>query len=277
MIDTPISPGDSNSGFASPLLTVADIIRFKADYEADVRLLDELPARIKAKKRKYEASLVFAPAGFDPDAPIAEKTTNLFSASQKVPQLIFEPILEARLMSGEEVAQEGKDSEEGGRRITWSGELEKILEKASEGISHQDALSMLKSTSLGGRVSKGDKGFYNAIALLEKKNRLIKNGGLLYSQKLVEEMKSRGEILPDVSTETRRRAGGSGNAVLEILRVHSSGLDANELRNELGKLPGITKSITKHGHYIYNVLGTLMGQGEIEKDAQGIYRIRKVM
>ena len=273
MIDTPTSHGDSNSGFSSPLLTVADIIRFKADYEADVKLLDELPARIKAKKRKYEASLVFAPIGFDPAAPLAEKPTSRFFTSQKESELNFEPILEARSVS-EELAQEGGDSEEGGRRITWTGELQKILEKASEGISHQDALSMLKSTSLGGRVSKGDKGFYNAIALLEKKNRLIKNGGLLYSPKLVEEMKSRGEILPDVSTETRRRAGGSGSAVLEILRAHSSGLNANELRDELGKLPGITESITKHGHYIYNVLGTLMGQGEIEKDAQGIYKIK---
>jgi hypothetical protein len=246
-----------------------------------VKLLEELPARIKAKKRKYEASLFFAPPGFDPDevpsAPIVQSAAPLkedartTASVEQVDAPTTNP--EMQLFPASPDEEDAGDGIAGGR-ITWFRELNRLLQDSPVGVSHQYALAELKKTSLGERVSQGEKGFYNAVARLEKKGLLIKSGGLLYSSKLVEEMKARGELLPDVSTEIRRRAGGSGTVVLEVLRANPQGLDANGLRSEMGKLPGISESIKKHTHYIYNVLGTLMGQGEIEKDAQGIYKIK---
>lgn len=251
----------ASGGYSSPLLTVEDIFRLKADYEADVRLLNELPARIELKKRKYDAALLFAPPGFDPDAP-----------SSPAPAPSAEPDAPSEGEKQFELVPEGEDEhDDQPGRVTWIGRLAKLLESADQGMSHQEALTRLKQTPLGVRQSAGDKGFYNAVARLEKRGDLIKNGGLLYSRRLANEMAARGEALPDVSIETRRRSGGSAAAALSVLRLHPDGLDAGRLREELAKLPGLPESLTKHSHYIYNVLSTLMGQGEITKNETGVY------
>lgn len=264
---------------SSPLLTVADILRLKADYEADARLLEELPARIKAKRRKYEASLFFAPPGFDADAlVVVEPVTVESGVFALFPSTNSSDTIATNVEFPEppaEVQEDTPPDESADGRITWAGELRRLLENESSGVSHQDVLERLKQTCLGQRVSKGEKGFYNAVAFLEKKGALIKNGGLLYSPILVERMKQRGELLPEMSIETRRRAGGSAALAIEVFRMFPSGLDANAVRTEMAKLPGVSASVVKHGHYIYNVLGTLMGQGLIEKDAQGIYKLRE--
>lgn len=265
----------------APFLSVDVILRLKAEYEADVKLLEELPARIKAKKRKYEASLFFAPPNFDPDSlehakPGQGSTLSELIAGDAVSSTakVDAPSAESHLQLFSVDQEEDAGDDSAGIRLTWAGELDRLLSSSPVGISHQDALAKLKETSLGERVSQGEKGFYNAVARLEKKGLLFKSGGLLYSSKLVDEMKSRGELLPDVSTETRRRAGGSGTMAIEVLRLNPDGLDANALREEMRKLPGVSASVVKHGHYIYNILGTLMGQGEIERDAQGVYKLK---
>lgn len=262
-----------SSSLSSTLLRVSDILRFKEDYESDMRLLEELPARIKLKKRKYEAALMFAPPGFDPDARPEKSQTPEVTASVAEPPSIVSPTVEP-----EEQATDEQPSfflaepVEGTGRLTWSSGLMEVLDGATSGVGHQDALAKLKKTPLGERVSKGEKGFYNAVANLEKRGKLVKSGGLLYSAKLVEKMKARGELLPNMSSEIRRRAGGAATVALEILKNHPEGLDANALRDELSKQEGMPASVSKHGHYIYNVLATLMGQGAVAKDAAGIYR-----
>ena len=261
------SPSDENIDSSAPvLLTVADIVRYKADYEADVRLLEELPARIKLKKRKYEAALMFAPPGFDPDTPVAVTPARLPIPTRQPepePDKPFELVQEA-----EEIETEG--------RVTWIGELRRLLAAANRGVAHQEALASLKSTPLGDRTSAGDKGFYNAVSRLEKRGELVKASGLLYSKKMADEMVARGEPLPGQSLESRRRAGSSAAIVLQVLREHPEGLIAPDLKDAAAAVPGAPESIAKHGQYIYNVLSTLIGQCEVEKDANGVYRIREI-
>lgn len=274
MNQPPKSTEETSSAEIPVLLTVADIIRFKAEYEADVRLYEELPARIKQKKRRYEAALFFAPPGFDPNAPVPAPVVAPVPAPLPTPSP--EPSAPAACFElvSQPMIEEDADESEGEGRLTWIGELLRVLEAASRGLPHQEVLAMLKQTKLGERVSAGEKGFYNAVARLEKRGQLIKNGGLLYSPKLVEQMRQRGEVLPDVSLEMRRRAGGSGTVVLEVLSEHPEGLDVQALRNEVIKKPGVPASLEKHTHYIYNVVATLIGQGAVTKDAQGRYRIK---
>lgn len=271
MTNLQLQSDDKNSASASSLLTVEDIIRYKADYEADLKLLDELPARIKQKKRKYEAALFFAPDGFDPDVSLKPAVIAVPDLNYVTTPIVREPVTSPSFELG--VQQQSKEPEETETRLTWIGELARVLDASPKGISHQDALTQLKKTKLGERVSQGEKGFYNAVALLDKRGGLVKAGGLLYSANVIEQMKARGESIPDESVETRRRSGGSGAATLQVLRSHPQGLDANTLRSELAKAPGAPASIAKHGHYIYNILGSLMGQGAIEKDANGIYKL----
>lgn len=261
---------NSTDDNAPVLLTVADIARLKAEYEADVRLLEELPARIKQRRRRYEAALLFAPPGFDPNS------LNAPQAQAAAPAPVREPVAAPsfELASPPTSSQEDMAEEETGPgRLTWIGEVERVLIEAGRGLAHQQVLDILKATELGDRMSAGGKGFYNAVARLEHQGRLVKAGGLLYAAKTVDDMVARGEALPDNTAEVRRRAGGSSSAVLEVLREHPSGLDVTQLREAVSKRPGVPESITKHSHYIYNVLSTLMGQGAIEKQGE-IYRIK---
>jgi hypothetical protein len=247
------------------VLPVEAILRLKAEYEADVRLLEELPARIKLKKRKYEAALMFAPPGFDPNAPVipAPRVRRRLELEEPAPTPAPTSPPKADF---ELVAPESR-----GGKPTWIGELAALLDSLDRGITHKDALATLKANP-GLSSSAGEKGFYNAVARLEKNHRLIKHGGLLYSPRVVAALAERGEPLPDISPEMRRRAGGSAAVALEVLRAHPDGLDAMRLREELGKLPAVPESVTKHSHYIYNVLATLIGQGEVAKDETGVYK-----
>lgn len=248
---------------ASPVtLTADEILRLKADYEADVRLYEELPARIKLKKRRFEAAMLFAPDGFDPNE----------SAS---PAAVTPPLPESP-PPPPAVQPETKDFEltqEPVERLTWIGELARVLNSSDRGLSHKEVLAILKATPLGDSVSVGEKGFYNAVSRLEARGQLIKSGGLLYAKKLVEEMEARGEHLPDVTMETRRRAGGTATMIIEVLKLHPSGLDGNELRKQVAAMPGVPSSLSKHTHYIYNVLAPLIGQGVVAKGNDGLYRL----
>lgn len=254
---------------SSPVtMTADDILRLKADYEADVRLYEDLPARIKLKKRRFEAAMLFAPDGFDPNAP-ADQTQ-----APVPPPVATTPPSPQPAPAVPVEANEFELAREPAERLTWVGELARVLNESSRGLSHKEALAMLKATPLGDSASTGDKGFYNAVFRLEGRGQLIKSGGLLYSKKLVDEMKARGEYLPDVTTETRRRAGGAATMILSVLKSNPEGLDGNELRKQVAAMPGVPSSMSKHSHYIYNILATLIGQGAVVKDDGGRYRAK---
>lgn len=279
-----MSPPPFSEHLAPVLLTAADILRLKEDYESDVRLYEQLPARIKLKKRRFEAALLFAPAGFDPDAVSTEAAAAPVNSPSLVVQEATTYVAPASTAS-DHVAEPAAEPEaedfqlthgsvDSGERVTWIGELERILGESDRGLSHKEALAMLKETALGAKVSEGEKGFYNAVARLEKRGTLVKNGGRIYSKGLVMAMEARGEPLPDVTIETRRREGGTASVIIEILKLHPSGLDANQLRASAATMPGVPSSMSKHSHYIYNVLGTLMGQGIVVKGDDGLYRLK---
>src|SRR5665811_240951 len=85
MINSSNLPDQASSAEPPALLTVEGVIRLKADYEADVKLYEELPARIKSKKRLFEAALLFAPPGFNPNAPMPVKSvTEKIAASEEL-------------------------------------------------------------------------------------------------------------------------------------------------------------------------------------------------
>lgn len=274
MINSLNLPDQAYSAETPALLTVEGIIRLKADYEADVRLYEELPARIKSKKKLFEAALLFAPPGFNPDAPLPVKSVaEKIAAEEESPSVpSVEPIFElaSEPMARDGVAEEEEEEEE--KKVSWIKAVFRVIETSECGLPHQEVLSKVKEIKVGEPSSVGEKGFYNAISRLEKRGALIKSGGLLYSKNLVEKMRSQGQPLPDMTTEARRRAGGSSAVALEVLRSHPEGMEANQLRDEVARKPGMPESITKHGHYIYNILAPLVGQGIVTKDSSGIYR-----
>ena len=238
----------------APLLTLSAIRALLAEYEADVRLLAELPARVESKKRRLDAAMLFLPPDFDLNAPAVSAGAD---AQPQAPA-------EAPAASAAEPA-----------RVTWTSEMSKHLASLDGGISHRDLLAALKQTELGQReASPGEKGFYNAIAKLAEKGTLVKIGGLLYHKDVVTRLTENGQPLPDMTIEVARRAGGSGSLVVEVLAQHPKGLTAPALRKLFAEREDAPKSLREHGQYIYNILSTLMGNGTIVR-RNSVYKLTK--
>ncbi len=153
-----------------------------------------------------------------------------------------------------------KDAPINGSRLTWSDEMRRILSKQRSGISYRDLLAEIAKGELP--RSSGDKGFYQAIKRLHDAGELEKRGGLLYAPDVLRSLEASGVTIPD---GPQRTTGGSGDIVRFILKQNPKGLSGPELRELLRAHPDAPKSMQKHPHYIYNILGSLIGTGKITK------------
>jgi hypothetical protein len=248
------------------LLTVDDYLRLKDAYESDVRLLAELPQRIERQARKLEAAALFLPAGFD---VIEWSRADVQDSGM---QAVVDSPVATKAAETEAAERLGDDDSDPGR-LSWTVAILAQLLKSGRGMSHSELLDILKATPLGEGLSQGAKGFYNGIARLSKSGKIVKAGGLLYAAEIAEQLKRSGEELPEWTSSGRQRAGGSGRLVLEELMKHEAGLTAPRLKELVGTRPDAPKSMSLHSHYIYNILGTLVGTGAVEKGADGVYRI----
>ena len=234
-----------------PLLTIATIQKELAALARDELLYAELPSAIAARKKWLEAAELVAPVEF----AAATKTKKTKPRG-----------------NGHDTATIAQVNSKTKASPTWAGEVARILNESHQGLSRKEILAKANETDLGNRRSAGDKGFYNAITRLAKRGEIAKHGGLLYSSKLLKELKARGELLPDVSIGVQIRPGSSGSFVVSALTKHPNGLSAPELKTVLSAERDAPMSLKKHTQFIYNVFGTLIGAGVVTKK-DGIYRL----
>lgn len=249
-------------------LSAEYIFGLKAELDRLRKLWTELPAIIDKRQKLYEAALMFAPEGFDPDAPV-------------------EPV-EADAQGGEEV-EEDEEPEDGtsaahfsldvggpvdfalspverhSPKATWVSAVREVLMLVEKGVPHKELLALIRQTYPELPVSNGEKGFYNAVFRLTERKELVKHGGLLYAASVVRAMEARGEKLPE-APEHQVRRGSSGEIVLEVLKANPNGLTGPDLRKVVSEMPNAPKSLREHGQYIYNILATLMGTGAVVKN-----------
>ncbi|HSW14194.1 MAG TPA: hypothetical protein VLI06_15210 [Solimonas sp.] len=226
---------------SAPLLTLDDVRKLQADYDADMRLLQELPERIAKTKIKLDAARLFLPEGVD----LAKPAASLF------------PL----------IAREFEE-EEG---TTWIGAISNILNSEQRGFTHHEIKDALKLTPLAERLSRSDKGFYGAIARLCEREELFKSGNLIFSKATKDAYERAGTDLPSGSPKTR--AGSAAELVLFALSEYKDGLDGPQLKSLVAEMPEAPGSIRHHGQYIYNVLGSLISSGRVEKYA-GKYKLK---
>lgn len=145
-----------------------------------------------------------------------------------------------------------------------------ILEDAMGGLPHKQLLQMARE-KYQFPPSNGEKGFYNAVAKLVNAGAVVKHGNLLFADKVIKEITAKGGALP-VVPEMARRAGSSAELIHQVLVQHPDGLSGPDLRNIVAGLPEAPKSLREHAQYVYNILGAMMGTGEVSK-VDGIYRL----
>lgn len=229
------------------------ILALKVKMDEKQRLYEQLPQEISECKRIYEAALIFAPKNFDPSV----------KSSSTEQGVLFQPVAKK--------AKLGIEKQPRAERKSWATSVKNVLDSAGRGMNRKELFEAVRLNNPDLPVSAGEKGFYNAIAKVLERGNLVKHGDLLFSSQLVEDMKSRGEELPE-TPERRIRSGGSADFVLNALQSHPTGLTAPEIKKIVGDIPEAPKSIREHGQYIYNILATLMGSGAVVKK-DGIYSV----
>lgn len=229
------------------LLTVGDVRALEAELEADLRRRAELDEQIMEKQKRLAAAKLFLPE------------INSTTAEAAAPR--------ARVAAQRRPAKRETRARRAGR-MTWTQGVVNVLHGQSSGISHVDLLAELRKTELGEHVSKGAKGFYQAIKRLHDGGAIVKSGGLIYSARLASKLKESGQPVH----ERVVGRGGSNTIVLGILNDHPQGLSAPELKEMAARHPDAPASIRVHKHYIYNVLSILKKDGVITNE-NGKYRL----
>ncbi len=236
----------SDDGEVSGTLPAQYIRALKDKLDEKQQLYERLPKEIAECKRIYEAALIFAPKNFNPTAlPSFEKLSEPFQ----------------QVIENAGLAIEKKSRAE---RKSWASSVRSVLDSATVGMNRKALFEAVRQHSPDLPVSTGEKGYYNAIAKVAERGQLIKHGDLLFSSKLVEEMKSRGEDLPEQIGQ-RVRSGSSADFVINALKDCPDGLTAQELKKKVGGNSEAPKSIREHGQYIYHILTTLIGSGTVVK------------
>jgi len=240
-------------------LPEASILAIKKSLDAKRRLYEKLPSEIEALSKRYEAAMLFAPPNFDPEQALEKES----EAPVKEINVVTLPPPATR-----KVAVKRK-IEKTVKPIGWRKGLQIILEGAEDGLSHQPLLTIARDTYKF-PPSVGEKGFYNAIAKLINAGAVVKHGNILFSSNIYTRRKG-GGTLP-VLQETQRRAGSSAELIYSALEAHPEGLTGPGLKTVVSAMPGAPKSLREHAQYVYNILGAMMGSGEVIK-TYGVYRL----
>jgi len=212
-----------------------DLQAMRSELDRDIAALQELQARIEKQRKKIAAAVLLAP-----DLPEEEP---------EKPKANRKP----------------KPTE--GALPSWTEAIMQVVNGKTQGMAHPDVLKeVVERFSLP--LSKGAKGFYNAIKRLSDDGAVVKRGGLIYTPALVAALERSGQVLPVRQVDR----GGSLSIVLGVLRDHPRGLSAPQVKELVGKHPDAPRSITQHKHYIYNVLGVLVQRGRIMRRS-GIYKL----
>jgi hypothetical protein len=200
-------------------------------------LLLDLPRQIAEDEARYNAALMFAPAGFDPHATeVAEKE----AAPSAQPE-----------------------------RRSWTVAMRAVLKDAPLGLTHAEAKEAALKLFPDLPQSDGLKGFYNAVKRLADQHQLAKHAGRMYDVGVFTDLVKR-KALPSDAPKSPT-GGQSGEIVMEIISKHPFGVTAAQLKAMLQQRDDATKSLKEHDSYMYGILEKLMKAKLIVKH-NGIYR-----
>ncbi len=232
-------------------LSAEFILGLIAERDEKRELVDRLSAEIAALEKRIDAAMLFAPAGFNPAAPMPDVE------GPPRPQTRSSPLF---------VRWSGGDD-----KTTWREAILGVLATAGRGMSHKNVVAMARDRYVLPPVRDGEeKAFYNALSKLVHSGQVVKHGNLLYLASTYREADKAG-ALPAVGP-TARRVGSSAELVAGLLREHAEGLTGPQLRDHLRRVPDAPKSLWEHAQYVYNILAPMIGSGEVVKSQDGVYR-----
>lgn len=240
------------------LLTVASVRAMKADYEADERLLADLPARVAEKKKRFEAALLFV---------TEDQRTAIFSESTEVVSEVVEIKEPLKPTIAELSPRRFVKSRNG--RPTWTGLIMQVIENATEGLTHDQIMVEIGrlNPAFSKELGRNTKPYYHAMSKLEARKEIERRAGYFYPPGLIHRLPRQGEELPQ-----KPRAGlkeyTSAWFINHVLEGAKEGMTAHDIKEALKDEEGVTPKLTSNSSFIFNVLKALQVDGYVEKDEE---------
>jgi hypothetical protein len=172
--------------------------------------------------------------------------------------------------AGSAVRKRGRRPETG----EWKPIIRLIVQTApAQPVSYSEAKAEILKSELADKFQKSDKGFYNAIARLNKAGEIIAYKGHLFAPDVFRKFQ---EDLAAGRVRELRMANAAhrspmGEATLDILSRRKAGAESGHLIWELRKNPEFAAAIDKNKTHPYNVFARLVKTGEVIKRGKRYY------
>jgi hypothetical protein len=144
-------------------------------------------------------------------------------------------------------------------------------------VSYPEAKAEVLKSDLAEKFQQSDKGFYNAIARLNKAGDIVAYKGHLFApaayQKFKEDLAA-GRVR-DLRVENAAHRSPIGEATLDILRRRKAGAESGHLSWELKKNAEFAKIIEKNKTHPYNVFARLIKMRQVTKRGKRYYALRE--
>ena len=180
---------------------------------------------------------------------------DLIKPDQKQPDLLEESL---------DIVAEHTEEE----RLTWSEIVMDTLLRAKRGLTPAEIAEEIGASDNSDRIEANPNGHYNALNKLGLRGEVRKVGSLYYREDLYEELKSKGQAIPDRSEnedEVEVRQDSTSFYLIELLRKFPKGLRGSEIVDKIKDVEGVTYSAVAHPNFVYTVLGRLVKKGLISK------------
>lgn len=267
-----------------PLLTFDDVLAKRRDIAEREVAINSLLKQLEADKQRFAAMLYFVVDDATREnlisndfEKLAAKEDDLFPGT-KEPADTIKPIARPKLSIARPAALDANPFAPV-RGFTkgmseFIGYIGKITKPCPDGITHADLMSALLRSPHSDRVKKNSsKSYYKTTSKMLEDHILVRHGNRLYHTVVYENLRKNG-ALPSSESASTVRPNTSGYFILNALELHPEGLTAIQLKDELSKFPNAPESLIKHRHFIYNVLATLIGAGEVLRN-DGLYSLAK--
>lgn len=199
----------------------------------------------------------------------AEKYQKLIERDASTREELIEPSQERRTVS--ETVSEASATH---RKPTFPEEVSKILSEKGGPLTYEDLRNELFRGPLAEALSESDKGFYHAIRRLEKRGKLVKHYGYLFSPKGFEEYnkKERDGLVPSLEKNPQSsRYSPMGEEVILFVNANPEGVLSKDIVSHLKKDERFSEVVEKNATNVYNVIARLVKRNQIIKVDRRIF------
>ena len=158
-------------------------------------------------------------------------------------------------------------------RSDWKSVIREIALTSNGPVSYAEAREEIKKTKLAERLESSDKGFYGAIAKLNKAKEIVAYKGHIFAPAVFAKFKADLDAgwTKDLKIANAAHHSPMGEAIAKMMRSRPNGAESGHIIWELRKNSEFAEAIEKNKTHPYNVLARMLSKGELKKRGKRYY------